>query len=105
MIENQAFILGAYRSVQREQVENYLRRVVYRLLLDVVEELSQPYSLSEQDRAYITNFYKHAFVWVMLDWVRDGMQAPPEEVVGRVSLMTRGQLLLAIQNLAAHSLP
>ena len=72
VIENQAFILGVYRSVQREQVENYLGRVVYRLLLDVVE---------------------------------DGMQAPPEEVVGRVSLMTRGQLLLAIQNLAAHPLP
>ena len=105
VIENQAFILGVYRSVQREQVENYLGRVVYRLLLDVVEELSQPYSLSEQDRAYITNFYKHAFVGVMLDWVRDGMQAPPEEVVGRVSLMTRGQLLLAIQNLAAYPLP
>ena len=68
VIENQAFILGVYRSVQREQVENYLGRVVYRLLLDVVEELSQPYSLSEQDRAYITNFYKHAFVGVMLDW-------------------------------------
>lgn len=33
------------------------------------------------------------------------MQAPPEEVVGRVSLMTRGQLLLAIQNLAAYPLP
>ena len=27
VIENQAFILGVYRSVQREQVENYLGRV------------------------------------------------------------------------------
>ena len=105
VIENRAFILGVYRSVQREQVENYLGRVVYGLLLDVVEELSAPYSLPEQDRAYITNFYKYAFVGVMLDWVRDGMRQPPEEVVGRVSRMTRGQLLLAIQNLADSPRP
>ena len=105
VIENRAFILGVYRSVQREQVENYLGRVVYGLLLDVVEDLSAPYSLPEQDRAYITNFYKYAFVGVMLDWVRDGMQQPPEEVVGRVSRMTRGQLLLAIQNLADSPRP
>ena len=34
----------------------------------------------------------------LLDWVRRGMREPPEAVVGRVSRMTRGQLLSAIQN-------
>ena len=37
----------------------------------------------------------------MLDWVRRGMREPPEAVVGRVSRMTRGQLLSAIQNMEA----
>ena len=104
VIENRAFIEGVYHSVQREQIENYLGRVVYGLLIDVVETLSRDYVISREDQVYLTNFYKHAFVGVMLDWVRSGMREPPEAVVGRVSKMTRGQLLLAIQNLSASSL-
>ena len=67
----------------------------------MVRELSGPYSISQEDQEYITNFYKYAFVGVMLDWVRRGMREPPEAVVGRVSRMTRGQLLSAIQNMEA----
>ena len=95
------FIEGVYHSVQREQIENYLGRVVYGLLMDVVKELSAPYRVSLRDQEYITNFYKYAFVGVMLDWVRGGMKEPPEQVVGRVSQMTHGQLRSAIENMAA----
>ena len=105
VVENRAFIEGVYHSVQREQIETYLYRMVYGLLIRVVEELSGPYSISREDQEYITHFYKYAFVGVMLDWVRRGMKEPPEEVVGRVSRMTRGQLLLAIQNMEAGSGP
>ena len=79
--------------------------MIYGLLIDVVEELSGPYHISREDQEYITNFYKYAFVGVMLDWVKSGMREPPEQVVGRISQMTHGQLLAAIQNMEASSSP
>ena len=100
VVEDRAFIQGVYHSVQREQIENYLCRVVCGLLIDVVQELSRPYAISQEDQAYITSFYTYAFVGVMLDWVRGGMRGAPEEVVGRVSRMARGQLSHAIRNMA-----
>ena len=39
--DNKPFILNVYRSVSREQVENYLYRVTYDLLEGVVEEQAQ----------------------------------------------------------------
>ena len=105
VVENRAFIQGVYHSVQREQIETYLYRVIYGLLIDVVEELSGPYSISREDQEYIANFYKYAFVGVMLDWVKGGMRESPEQVVGRVSQMVRGQLSAAIRNMAAGPLP
>ena len=33
--------------------------------------------------------------------IKNGMKEPPEQVVGRVSQMARGQLLAAIRNMAA----
>ena len=100
VVENRAFILGVYHSVQREQVENYLYRVVYGLLIHVVTELSSGYPISKEDQAYITNFYKYGFVGVMLDWVKGGMKEPPELVVGRLSRMVHGQLQGAIENMS-----
>ena len=104
-IRNRVFVEGVYHSVQREQIENYLLRVVHALLLDVVMELSEHYAISRENQEYITDFYRHAFVGVMLEWVKNGMKEPPEELVGRISRMLRGQLLSAIQNMADGPLP
>ena len=102
MIKNRAFVEGVYHSVQREQIENYLFRVVYDLLLDVVFELSEGYSISHENQRYITNFYKFGFVGVVLEWVKNGMNEAPEAMVERVSQMMHGQLLLAIQNMDSN---
>ena len=99
--DNRALVRNTYRSVSRELLEGYLYRVTYQLMRDVVEERAAETQVPEEDRAFLAHFYKYAFVGVMLDWVRRGMREPPEAVVGRVSRMTRGQLLSAIQNMEA----
>lgn len=102
-LDNRVFVEGVTHSLQREYVQAYLLRMVYRLLYDVVEELSQGYGLSQESKEYITNFYKYAFVGVMMEWVQNGMKESPETLAAKLSRMTRGQLLLSIQNEAeAH---
>ena len=66
------FVEGVTHSLQREYIENYLLRMIYGLLYNVVEELSMEYGLSQASKEYITNFYKYGFVGVMMDWVRNG---------------------------------
>lgn len=98
VVENRPFIEGVYHSVQREQIENYLGRVVYGLLMDVVKELSAPYRVSLRDQEYITNFYKYAFVGVMLDWVRTGMKEDYQEITDRISIVMKGNITNSIRN-------
>ena len=38
VLENKPFILNVYRALSREQIENYLFRLVYDLIMGVVEE-------------------------------------------------------------------
>lgn len=101
VLENKPFILNVYRSVSREQIENYLFQLTRALIRGVVEEKAVGTGLSEEEKEFIADFYKYSFVGVMLDWVRGGMKEPPEQVVGRVSQMTHGQLRSAIENMAA----
>ena len=57
--DNKPFILNVYRSVSREQVENYLYRITYDLLEGVVEEQAQGMSVRQEDKAFIATLYKY----------------------------------------------
>ena len=73
VLENKPFIMNVYRSVSREQVEIYLYRVTYDLLIGVVNERSANMSVSEDDKKFIADFYKFAFVGIMLEWIKNDM--------------------------------
>ena len=60
--ENKPFIINVYRSVSREQVELYLYKLTYDLLIGVVNECSKELNVREDDKEFIANFYKYAFV-------------------------------------------
>ena len=50
------------------------------------------YSLREEDKQFITNFYKYAFVSIVLDWIDKGMHENPELIVTEVSQLITGTI-------------
>ena len=94
--ENKPFIINVYRSVSREQVELYLYRLTYDLLFGVVEEQSAGMSVRAEDKQFIADFYKYAFVGIMLDWVRRGMQEDPQQIIDRLSTLLHGNIAQAL---------
>ena len=97
VLDNKPFILNVYRSVGREQVETYLYQLTHDLLIGVVEERSAGMSLRQEDKDFIADFYKYAFVGIMLDWVKGGMKTDPQDIVGRLSLLITGSLTAALE--------
>lgn len=95
--ENRSFIMNVYHSVSREQVENYLYRVTYGLLIDVVNEEAEDMVVSEDDRRFIAEFYKYAFVGLTLDWIKNGMREEPGILTGRLSLLMQGNFGRALE--------
>ena len=94
--ENKPFILNVYRSVSREQVENYLYKVTYALLDGVVEEQAQGMSVRQEDKAFIAQVYSYAFVSLMLDWIKDEMKQDPETLVNRFALVIQDDVSCAL---------
>lgn len=97
--DNKPFILNVYRHVSREQIEQFLYQVVYQLLRDVVEEQSAGMSIKEEDKRFIADFYKFAFVGLMLDWVQGDMKKDPEAIVARLSLLIEGDIMRCLNKL------
>ena len=90
--------MNVYHSVSREQVELYLYKLTYDLLIGVVEEKSQGIPVRDEDKKFIADFYKFAFVGLMLDWIRGDMRESPERIVDRLSTLIHGDLSRALNN-------
>lgn len=97
VLENKPFVINVYRSVSREHVENYLFKLTYDLLIGVVNEKSDGITIREEDKEFIADFYKYAFVGVMLNWVRDDMKEDPRRIVDRISTIMQGNVTQALE--------
>lgn len=98
VMENKPFILNVYRNVSREKIESYLHKLTYSLIVGVVEEKSMGVNISEEEKAFIAEFYKYGFVGVMLDWIDRGMKEDYEEIVRRMSITLYGNITNSIAN-------
>lgn len=96
VLENKPFIINVYHSVRREQVEVYLYKLTYNLLIGVVEEKSTGMEVRESDKKFIADFYKFAFVGLMLDWIKNGMREDPQQIIERLSTLIHGDITRAL---------
>lgn len=94
---NKPFIMNVYHSVSREHIETYLFKVTYNLLINVVNEKAVGMEVSTEDKAFIANYYKYAFVGLMLDWIRSDMKEDPEEIINKLSLLMHGNFSHALE--------
>ena len=94
--ENKPFVMNVYRAVSRERIEQYLNPLIHNLILGVVEEKAKGMTVNEADRQFIAEFYEHAFLGVMLEWIGGNMKEDPAAIVERTSMVLRGNIVRAL---------
>ena len=92
---NRVLVLNVYRSVSREQVEQYLYKMLDPLLRIFVERLNIP--VKEEDKQFIIDFYKYGFVGQALEWIRRAMKTDPAFKAKRLNTIMQGDLKRALQ--------
>ena len=93
--DNKTLVLNVYRSVGREQVEQYL----YKLLDPMLKEFAD-----REDKQFVVDFYKYALVGVVLEWIRRDMKTEPAVMVERMGRMLQGDLRRALCRLASNKI-
>lgn len=103
--ENKTFVYNVYHSLGREPLERYLYHVIENLLMGVLSHLSHDLNVSQSDKQFIADFYKYAFVGLMLEWIRGNMKEAPDQIIARLSRMITGDLRRALLRLQQPPLP
>ena len=90
--ENKTLVLNVYRSVGREQVEQYLYKLLDPMLKDFAARECKDITVQDADRQFVIDFYKYALVGMTLEWVRRDMKTDPAVMADRLSTMLHGDL-------------
>lgn len=97
VLANKSFIMNVYRSISVEYLENFLYKLTYDLIMDVVNEKSKEINIKQEDKEFIANFYKYAFVGIMLDWIKKDMQEDPKEIINKLSTLVHNNIVTALK--------
>ena len=100
--ENKTLVLNVYRSVGREQVEQYLYKLLDPTLKEYADRECKDITVQDADKQFVVDFYKYALVGMTLEWTRRDMKADPAVMVARLSTMIHGDLRRALCRLASN---
>lgn len=79
-----------YHSVSVEVLRKNISRLVYPIIYDEISKMAE--NLNEDDKVFIVNFYKYAFVSIVLNWIDSGMVDNPLDIVNKVSNLVTGTI-------------
>ena len=102
--DNKVLVLNVYRSVGREQVEQYLYKMLDPMLKEFVDRECRDITVQDADKQFVVDFYKYALVGVVLEWVRRDMKTDPAAIVERMGRMLQGDLRRALCRLASSKI-
>ena len=94
--ENKVLVMNVYRSISREQVEQYLYKLLDPMLREFMERGMQEITVQDDDVQFIVDFYKYALVGMVLEWIRRDMKTEPAIMAERLNTMMQGDLKRAL---------
>lgn len=92
VLKEKEVVENIYHSVSVEVLRTNLYRLVYPIIYSEIVEESKGKNLREEDKKFITDFYKYAFVSIVLDWIDKGMIENPEIIILKVSNLITGTI-------------
>lgn len=96
--EEKDFVSNVFHSLSLDELQSYLYKITYNLMKGVVDEESAGMSVREEDKSFIADFLKYAFVGVTLNWIKKEMKEEPPSLVEKVSLTAGGLVSRALSN-------
>jgi probable dihydroxyacetone kinase regulator len=98
--DNRQIVINIYHSLGHELLDRYLCREMAKLLHGTLSYRAQVLGVSEDDLDYLIDFYKHAFVGSLLDWVYGGLSGNIDDIVQKMVPILQGTFDAALKRMA-----
>ena len=97
MLENKAFVVNAFYSVNRRQLERFLLELGRPSLEAIARHFAEGKHISQEDLDFVVNVFNFALVGVVTEWVGGGMDASIMKDFDRLYKVIDGTMENALQ--------
>ncbi len=95
---NQEYVLNIHRSLGNEYVMGFLDRALDDAVMNFVGSKADGLEVSESEARFIADFYKYAFIGIILRWIQSGMKESTSALVDRIGIIMKGNVDLIVKN-------
>lgn len=104
LLQEKSFIMNAYYSLNRRQLEEFLRKLMEPAVRDVIRGFAEGRRLAEEDLEFLVEFQTLQLVAVITEWIGGGMRDEYREKLNKLFQMQTGTLDVMIGNLEKSDL-
>lgn len=80
------------RLSNRKYLESFICNLSNKMIIEVIEENKDEFQLSDSNEKFLCNFYSITFTGILIQWIENEMQEPPEELVEKISKILKGSV-------------
>lgn len=99
VLDNKEFVKNTYNSISRDLLLSFIYKQTTILLMNIIEEKSKNIKVRAEDKKFIADFYKYAFVGIMQDWIESGMKEKPDNIIKKLNYILEGSFENALEKL------
>lgn len=86
-VKNKRAIFHLHNSSKRLQLEKYLQKVIYNVVMDFVINESEGIDISDDDKSFIAGFYTCALVGLLNNWLDGEMKEDFTAVINKTAIL------------------
>lgn len=90
--QNKLAVYHLYKSISREQVENYLDRVISNNIESFIRGEAVGLNVDEADIGLLSRFYTHALTGMILEWLNNDMREDAYAAIYRLNFLLDGNI-------------
>jgi Transcriptional regulator len=92
LLEEKAFIMNTFFSINRRQLEKYMQGLARPALLDIAQDYAKGKNIADEDLEFVASVFTFALVGIMTEWVADGMSQEYQDKLDKFFLIIDGTM-------------
>ena len=92
LLEEKSFVMNAYYSLNRRQLEEFMQKLARPAISDLVRQVECARIISEEDLEFVIDIATFSLVGIITEWVAGGMKPEYKEKLDRLFVLLDGTL-------------
>ncbi|MCM1052784.1 MAG: TetR/AcrR family transcriptional regulator [Ruminococcus sp.] len=97
--QNKKLILATYNSIAKEYFLNLLYSDTNKFINKIIEEKLNTRPYSDDQKIFLSNFYKNALIGCVRDWIETDMEEDYHNIIVKVEAIIEGSIDLFFSNI------